>query len=493
MLYVFHVDTGRMLTLDMNIAVESVQYLKETIMRHYGIPAKDQVLLISGGETLQNTARVGRYSAGTDTNPIFMFSKTVTDSRNPPPPWPSIEAETDLEQQVLRNLDEPATYPTVVSRVQLAQQIHDIARKEFATCERLVMEQHLQQQGWCAVVANLEDITSDFQERCDVFFRGFNEHMEKRDEYSTYLGSFNEDLARLSRVPILPGLVHNAEAKRFSAFDEVFEDKEFTNSDNKSSDSSQSKSSEQPEEKKAAGAMSLLQWISASENQKSLLRMADNCTKELGMFDEKTISTLQEEIEKATNAATREDMKEIKGLEDRLQGLEKLMRDARNIVQNQKEVAMAFQQNQLRAANLRDPSVLPDLCEMHKNQLSVMLTAHKEMRDIRRRCAKAKDELGANLFQRLKFIIQVENLMWDIDSRLLFYHNCLRRLHKHLNIIEQVHQTPSVYVSAVNEVVRRREFSSAFLSVSFKFYFFFKFIKVTLNIYKFLSRGLLKK
>lgn len=182
------------------------------------------------------------------------------------------------------------------------------------------------------------------------------------------------------------------------------------------------------------------------------------------MFDDKTSTTFQTEIKTAVDAASREDMKEIKGLEDRLQGLERLMREARKIVQDQNEMALAFQQNQLRAANLGDTSILPDLCASHRSQLLVMLNNHKNLRDIRRRCSKAKDELGTNLFQRLKFIIQIENIMWDIDSRLLFYHNCLRRLQKHLNIIEQIHQAPSVYVTAVTEVVRRREFSNAFLS-----------------------------
>lgn len=161
-------------------------------------------------------------------------------------------------------------------------------------------------------------------------------------------------------------------------------------------------------------------------------------------------------------------MKEIKGLEDRLQGLEKLMFDAKKIVQEQYELATAFHQNQTRAANIGDTSILPDLCVSHKGQLMVMLQNHKRLFDIRRRCSKAKDELSANLFQRLKFIIQIENRMWQIDSRLLFYHNCLKRLQKHLNIIEQIHQAPTVYVTAVNEVVRRKEFSDAFLSVSFE-------------------------
>lgn len=55
--------------------------------------------------------------------------------------------------------------------------------------------------------------------------------------------------------------------------------------------------------------------------------------------------------------------------------------------------------------------------------------------------------------------------MCNIDSRLLFYHGCLRRLQKHLDIIEQIHQAPQMYVTAINEVVRRKMFSSAFLMV----------------------------
>lgn len=49
------------------------------------------MLLVSGGEMLQPTARVCSYSAGTDTNPIYMFSTTICELKNPPPPWPSID------------------------------------------------------------------------------------------------------------------------------------------------------------------------------------------------------------------------------------------------------------------------------------------------------------------------------------------------------------------------------------------------------------------
>lgn len=239
----------------------------------------------------------------------------------------------------------------------------------------------------------------------------------------------------------------------------------FVGEDGVQSPASSVKSSEGMKDSNQKSSLTLLQWISSSENQKSLKRMAENCTRELDVFDKNVMSTLKEEIEKTVENARRDDMKEIKGLEERLRGLEALMFDARKVVQEQNDLAQSFQQNQSRAANLADQSILPDLCASHKSQLVVMHKNHKKLRDIRTRCSKAKDELGKNLYQRLKFVIHIENRMYEIDSKLLFYHTCLRRLQKHLGIIEQIHQAPCVYVQAVTEVVRRRIFSSAFLMV----------------------------
>lgn len=284
--------------------------------------------------------------------------------------------------------------------------------------------------------------------------------------------SFDEDLGKLSHIPILPPLLQCAEEQPFHAFDEVYADTDESfdlkskKEKNESSVGSSTKDDAPKAMKDSKSSMTLLQWISSNENQKALKRMAENCTRELEVFDKNVMETLKEDIEKTVESARREDMKEIKGLEERLRGLENLMFDARKIVQEQNDLAQAFQQNQARAANLGDQSILPDLCASHKNQLIVMLKNHKKLRDIRIRCGKAKDELGKNLYQRLKFVIHIENRMYEIDSKLLFYHTCLRRLQKHLGIIEQIHQAPCVYVQAVTEVVRRRIFSTAFLMVS---------------------------
>lgn len=60
--------------------------LKEVIAQMCRIPSDKQVLLVSGGESLELNARVCSYSAGTDTNPIYLFSKNTIESHTPPSP-----------------------------------------------------------------------------------------------------------------------------------------------------------------------------------------------------------------------------------------------------------------------------------------------------------------------------------------------------------------------------------------------------------------------
>lgn len=144
------------------------------------------------------------------------------------------------------------------------------------------------------------------------------------------------------------------------------------------------------------------------------------------------------------------------------------MEGAKKTVQAQKELSTAFQQNQSRASNLGDASILPDLCDSHSSHLNIMLVNHNKLLDIEKRIMKAKEELGDNLIKRLKYVVHIQNSISDLDSKLLFHHRCFRRLKHHLVIIEQIHHAPSIYVTAVSEIVRRKIFSNHYLAVCSK-------------------------
>lgn len=95
----------------------------------------------------------------------------------------SLDTVAEMKDKVEQCRSLAANYSTVVRRNQLAQQFDEMARAELVTCEKLVHEQHLQQQGWAAVVANMEDLTVDFRDRCAFFEAVFGEMFKKRDHY----------------------------------------------------------------------------------------------------------------------------------------------------------------------------------------------------------------------------------------------------------------------------------------------------------------------
>lgn len=155
-------------------------------------------------------------------NLLSLKYKSITTLSLPPSLFPT-DTVAEMKDKVENCRSLAANYGTVVRRNQLAQQFDEMARTELATCERLVHEQHLQQQGWAAVVANMEDLTVDFKERCTFFEAVFTEMFKKRDHYLQCLAEFNEDLDKLASIPILPALTQNA-AKPFHAFDDALGD-----------------------------------------------------------------------------------------------------------------------------------------------------------------------------------------------------------------------------------------------------------------------------
>ena len=211
-------------------------------------------------------------------------------------------------------------------------------------------------------------------------------------------------------------------------------------------------------------ALSLLKWILATDNGKSLEQVAEYCSRGLQQFNERVMESLMDEINAVLLSQDSQEMKEIKGLGGRLMGLEDLLSKAKTKLQEQNEHAHGFLQNQTRTKIEGDVSVVPDLCTSHKRQLTVMLCNHNQMRDIRRRLSKAKEELSANIFCRLKWIVHVEKEIINLINKLCMYNDNLKRIKNNFDVLRQIHLAPEMYMNAVTEVVRRRTFSQSFLT-----------------------------
>lgn len=64
-----------------------------------------------------------------------------------------------------------------------------------------------------------------------------------------------------------------------------------------------------------------------------------------------------------------------------------------------------------------------------------------------------------------RWVHGVENEMYDTFERTQMYTDSLKMLKERLNILQQTHNIPHLYLTAVTEVVRRRTFSQSFLMV----------------------------
>lgn len=100
----------------------------------------------------------------------------------------------------------PAVFHTVASRTQLAvvcpftlfhalpcvclicahnvqvffphKEMFEVAKKLCSFCERLVHDEHLQHQGWAAIMANLDDCTTSYQKLLAKFDMAYTNYQQ---------------------------------------------------------------------------------------------------------------------------------------------------------------------------------------------------------------------------------------------------------------------------------------------------------------------------
>ncbi|XP_056339975.1 RB1-inducible coiled-coil protein 1 isoform X2 [Oenanthe melanoleuca] len=509
-LYVFLVNTGTTLTFDTELAVQNVADLKHAIQTKYKIAIQHQVLVVNGGECMAPDRRVCSYSAGTDTNPIFLFNKEMILCERPPAiPKTTFSAENEMELKVEESLMMPAVFHTVASRTQLAVEMYEVAKKLCSFCEGLVHDEHLQHQGWAAIMANLEDCTYSYQKLLYKFENVYSSYLQSIDDIKlklTHLGSavsimakipllecltrhsYRECLGRLESSPEHGGTESEGTEDGKSAELVLYPDVSKVNSksmlasfcksvehsalegtepenvkDDKESGQNATvqdneMSVELKDEDQPSFNVSLLDWINVQDRPNDVESLVRKCFDSMSRLDPRIIQPFLAECRQTIAKLDNQNMKAIKGLEDRLYALDQMIASCSRLVNEQKELAQGFLANQKRAENLKDPSVLPDLCLSHANQLMIMLTNHRKLLDIKQKCTTAKQELANNLQVRLKWCCFVMLHADQDGEKLQALLRLVTELLERVKVVEALSTVPQMYCLAVVEVVRRKMF-----------------------------------
>ncbi|XP_075776822.1 RB1-inducible coiled-coil protein 1 isoform X1 [Pelodiscus sinensis] len=509
-LYVFLVNTGTTLTFDTELAVQNVSDLKHAIQTKYKIAIQHQVLVVNGGECMAADRRVCSYSAGTDTNPIFLFNKEMILCERPPAiPKTTFSAENEMELKVEESLMMPAVFHTVASRTQLAVEMYEVAKKLCSFCEGLVHDEHLQHQGWAAIMANLEDCTYSYQKLLFKFENAYSNYLQSIDDIKLKLTHLGTAVSIMAKIPLLECLTRHSYRECLERLDSsvehegaeneetedeksaelvLFCDKSRMNSKSllasfcksvehssldstdpgnvkENRESSQnttiddSKISEELNESDLPSFnVSLLDWINVQDRPNDVESLVRKCFDSMSRLDPRLIQPFLVECRQTIAKLDNQNMKAIKGLEDRLYALDQMIASCSRLVNEQKDLAQGFLANQKRAENLKDPSVLPDLCLSHANQLMIMLTNHRKLLDIKQKCTTAKQELANNLQVRLKWCCFVMLHADQDGEKLQALFRLVTELLERVKIVEALSSVPQMYCLAVVEVVRRKMF-----------------------------------
>ncbi|XP_048215227.1 RB1-inducible coiled-coil protein 1 isoform X2 [Perognathus longimembris pacificus] len=506
-LYVFLVNTGTTLTFDTELTVQTVADLKYAIQSKYKIAIQHQVLVVNGGECMAADRRVCTYSAGTDTNPIFLFNKEmILCERAPAIPKTTFSTENDMEIKVEESLMMPAVFHTVASRTQLAVEMYEVAKKLCSFCEGLVHDEHLQHQGWAAIMANLEDCSNSYQKLLFKFESIYSDYLQSIEDIKLKLTHLGTAVSVMAKIPLLECLTRHsyreclgrldslnehegsekAEMKRSSelvlspdmprttntslltsfhkSVEHVASDATDTESGKEIKESCQS-TIQQDEPSVAAKDsdlpffnVSLLDWINVQDRPNDVESLVRKCFDSMSRLDPKIIQPFIKECRQTIVKLDNQNMKAIKGLEDRLYALDQMIASCGRLVNEQKELAQGFLANQMRAENLKDASVLPDLCLSHANQLMIMLQNHRKLLDIKQKCTTAKQELANNLHVRLKWCCFVMLHADQDGEKLQALLRLVIELLERVKIVEALSTVPQMYCLAVVEVVRRKMF-----------------------------------
>ncbi|XP_070796644.1 RB1-inducible coiled-coil protein 1 [Pituophis catenifer annectens] len=508
-LYVFLVNTGTTLTFDTELAVQNVADLKQAIQNKYRIAIQYQVLVVNGGECMAADRKVCSYSAGTDTNPIFLFNKEMILCERPPAiPKTTFLAENEMEIKVEESLMMPAVFHTVASRTQLAVEMYEIAKKLCSFCEGLVHDEHLQHQGWAAIMANLEDCTYSYQKLLFKFENAYSSYLQSIDDIKLKLTHLGAAVSIMAKIPLLECLTRHSYRECLERMDSSTDHGGTESEDTENEKSAEvmlspdtlkmnkqlliasfCKSVEHPtsddpdfekvnENREASQYavqdrdvsmelnendlpsfnVSLLDWINVQDRPNDVESLVRKCFDSMSRLDPRIIQPFLADCRQTIAKLDNQNMKAIKGLEDRLYALDQMIASCSRLVNEQKELAQGFLANQKRAENLKDPSVLPDLCLSHANQLMIMLTNHRKLLDIKQKCTTAKQELANNLQVRLKWCCFVMLHADQDGEKLQALLRLVTELLERVKIVEKLSNVPQMYCLAVVEVVRRKMF-----------------------------------
>ncbi|XP_063677891.1 RB1-inducible coiled-coil protein 1-like isoform X3 [Bolinopsis microptera] len=476
---VFLVDAGKLFPLDQSVISKRVQDLQVILSDLADIPLDKQVLLTHDGRALDASQQLYHYITSFSLDqPVFLFSKSNIECHIVQP-HVALPQDYNLQERLEKYLKDSQTCETLKFGADLAKDYHKYSENILSRTRQLVQDQELQRAGWAAVINNLDQVTVGFEKRVAIFHDLYETFLKNRDDYSTMLTQFDEDVKVLSQIPLTKGIVD--QMKDTKMIDSIRCSKEHGLGITESMRAPDPESMRAPDpghspldlqqspnihtlDSKKSEFISLLHWIEAQDSQNSLNSLVLQCGRAMDQINLSFLPRVQEEVDKVKQSLQAPGMRDIKGLEERLQQLKNLLGQTERICEEQANNANTISNQQESFMVQGDISVLADLLVAHREQLKRLHSNNRSLVEFYNKFAAAKAELSQNLLIRLNWVTHCQKAIWNCDGRLTMISENLVRVKRRFAILEQINVAPILYCKCLGEVSRRSSFTSRYKS-----------------------------
>ncbi|CAF1195459.1 unnamed protein product [Rotaria sp. Silwood1] len=472
MLYIFRVDIGETYTFDTELAFQDVKTLKSTIEHEHGIASSKQILIINGGELLDDDAvqvcmKTRETCAGTEENPIYLLDKSHLER--------SLPLQIPLTSNSIPILDNatveqwlamPSTYETIVQRADTAQNFNKYAQKLVQNCERFVRDQQAQYQGWMAVIANVEDTLSSFLLNRNSFNRLYQNYISERSSYLELFQSLPRAIKILHQLKLpnkLIALIDNVNGINYKS---TVSSSASSSSISSATTTSSNYVTQNENDIQTEGDMSLFEWITAQLANVKVDDIINGCTHFIDECSEELLSSLNIEIDVLFKKISNPELKHMIGIEERFALLQNELKNAKHLQHEQKDCAeYLISQRQRFSSNVgnqRDKTLIKDISGIHSQNLIEISKRHQKLIDIEKKIRKSKQEIIDQLHRRFKSLMVLQRHLVDHDTKLSVYTHKLNRTRKTMTFLQQLNQAPNLYYSFLYECIRRKQYSNIF-------------------------------
>lgn len=473
MLYVFRVDIGETYTFETDFAFKDVKTLKSTIQNEHRIPVLKQILLINGGELLDDDAeqvcmKTRETCAGIEENPIYLLDKSYLEQSRPHQiPSISSNIETIDQTTVDQWTSMPPTYETIVERAKITQRFHKYAQQIIENCDKFIRDQQAQYQGWMAVIANIDDTLSSFLLNQNSFDRLYQSYLTERNSYVELFQSLPESIGILHQLKLPSKLLCLIDNSNLISHRSTISTSTSSSSISVEPTTSTHQSSPtQDNDIQNQGDITLFEWITAQLGNMKIDDIINGCSRVIEECNDELLNSMNAEIDDLQTKISNNELKRLVGIEGRFAFIQNELTTAKRLQIEQKDCAdyLLSQQQKFSSnvGNQRDRALLKELNIIHAKNLVEIANRHQKLIDIEKKIRQSKQEIINELHRRFKTLMSLQRCLVDHDAKQSLYIHKINRTKKTMTFLKQLNQTPFLYYSFLFECVRRKQYSNIF-------------------------------